>query len=244
MPWQPPPTERAKSLVLVVGLHLLFGALLISGLAADPLRKAAEKVSNLAFVPAPLPVEPPPPPPPEDSASAAKEKAGAADLRAKPAAVVVPTPARLPTRSPLPTSDEAAPDTGSAPSAGAADDRGPGRGAGGNGDGLGGGGSGGTGAGSGSGLGQEARLLTGNLTRGDYRRIRSFGSLRGEAVLGIEVGASGRVVRCSPVNGSGNPALDQELCRLLERTRWEPARDRAGRPVSASLRYVATWDRD
>jgi TonB family protein len=62
--------------------------------------------------------------------------------------------------------------------------------------------------------------------------------------LGIDVGSDGRLLRCLTVSSSGNPALDGELCRLLERTRWEPARDRAGRPVTVSLRYVATWDRD
>lgn len=243
MPWQPSRSDRGKSLALVAGLHLLLGAALISGLAGDPLRRSVEKATNLAFEPAPLPLQPDPPPP-DDRASAAKEKAGAADLRARPAAVVLPPPARVPTRNPLPTSDEAAPDTGSAASAGAAADRGPGRGAGGSGDGTGGGGSGGTGAGSGSGIGQEARLVSGNLTRSDYRRIRSYGSLRGEAVLGIEVGPNGRVIRCSTVSGSGNPGLDFELCRLLARTLWDPARDRSGQPTTVALRYVATWDRD
>jgi outer membrane biosynthesis protein TonB len=93
-------------------------------------------------------------------------------------------------------------------------------------------------------LGQDARLLSGNLTRSDYRRIRSFGSPRGQAVLGIEVSADGRLVRCLPIAGSGNPALDAELCRLLQRTGWEPARDDSGRPVSAALRYIATWERN
>ena len=71
-----------------------------------------------------------------------------------------------------------------------------------------------------------------------------FGAPRGQAVLAIEVGADGRLTRCLPFASSGNAELDQELCRLLGRTRWEPARDRAGRPIPVALRYVATWNRD
>jgi protein TonB len=63
-------------------------------------------------------------------------------------------------------------------------------------------------------------------------------------VLAIDVGADGRITRCLPFSSSGNPALDAELCRLLGRTRWEPARNRAGAPVPVALRYVATWDRN
>lgn len=243
MPWHPPRNDRTKSLLLVVGLHLFLGAALVNGLAGDPLRQVTEGITAIDFLPAPVLPEPEPPPPPDESASAAREEAGAADLKAKPATVVLPPVARVPTRNPLPTADEVAPEKGTAPSAGAAAERGPGRGAGGSGDGTGGGGSGGAGSGTGSGLGQEARLVAGNLTRRDYRRIRGFGLLEGRAVLGIEVSAAGRVTRCTPVSGSGNSALDDELCRLLGRTTWEPARDRSGQPVSVSLRYVATWNR-
>lgn len=243
MPWRPPRNDRAKSIALVAGLHLLLGAALLTGLAADPLRKASESLATFDVLPPPPPPEPEAPPRPD--APAAEKEAGAPDLDARPAPVVLPPPpVPLPTTNPLPTADDSAPDTAAAPSAGAAAQPGPGRGAGGSGDGLGGGGSGGSGSGSGSGLGAEARLLSGNLTRGDYRRIRAFGSPRGQAVLGIEVGASGRLTRCQAVSSSGNPALDAELCRLLERTRWAPARDRAGRPVPVTLRYVATWDRN
>jgi periplasmic protein TonB len=246
MPWNPPRNDRGKALALVAGLHVLLGAGLISGLAGEPLEEMTERIEALDLT---LPEQPPkpepPPPPPDESEAAPEEEAGAVDLEAKPAPVVLPPPPQpLPTRNPLPTADEAAPDTGRDPSAGAGSEAGPGRGAGGEGDGTGGGGTGGTGTGSGSGLGSEARLLSGNLTRSDYRRIRNFGSPRGQAVLAIEVGPTGRLTRCRALSGSGSAALDEELCRLLGRTRWEPARDRSGRPVPVSLRYVATWDRD
>jgi protein TonB len=156
--------------------------------------------------------------------------------------VVQPKPeVRLAVPPTLPTADETAPVTSTAPSAGAGREAGPGRGASGSGDGTRGGGTGGSGAGGG--LGSGARLLSGNLARGDYRRIRGFGAPRGSAVLAIDVSADGRMTRCLTFTSSGNPALDGELCRLLARTRWEPARDRSGNAVPVALRYVASWDR-
>jgi protein TonB len=242
MPWQPPRTDKAKSVALVAGFHLALGFVLISGLAGDRIAAPDDQAISLIDIPPPITPPEPPPPPPEESPAAARDEAGAVDLAAAPAPVVVPPPKLpLPTRNPLPTADDSAPVTGSAPSAGAGTTRGEGRGAGGTGDGLGGGG---TGAGSGGGLGLEARLVSGNLTRRDYRRIRGFGSTAGRATLAIEVGPNGRVSRCMPLASSGDTTLDAELCRLLGRTSWEPARDLAGRPVSVSLRYVATWDRD
>lgn len=242
MPWQPPRTDRTKSLALVLLLHAGLGAGLIWGLAGEPLRQASEALTTFDVLP------PPPPPPPEpvrEEESAAEREAGEPDLLAKPAPVVVPPPpVRLPVPPPLPTADDSAPVTGTAPSAGAGQVDGSGRGANGTGDGTGGGGSGGSGAGAGGGLGSEARLLSGNLTRRDYRLIRGFGAPRGQAVLAIEVNAQGRLTRCLPFASSGNPALDGELCRLLSRTRWSPARDRDGRAVPVALRYVARWDRD
>jgi protein TonB len=243
MPWQPQGQgrDRTKALALVAVLHLALGAALITGLAGEPLRRSVEALNTFDV---PLPEPPPPPPPPISQQDAAAEReAGAPDLDARPAPVVQPKPeVRLPVPPTLPTADETAPVTAAAPSAGAGREAGPGRGAGGSGDGTGGGGPGGSG--TGGGLGSGARLLSGNLSRGDYRRIRGYGAPRGSAVLALDISAEGRLTRCLPFSSSGNSALDDELCRLLARTRWDPARDRAGSAVPVALRYVATWDRN
>ncbi|GAA4024065.1 hypothetical protein GCM10022280_26110 [Sphingomonas swuensis] len=242
MPWQRSRNDRLKSAVLVVGVHAAIGLALLSGLAGEPLRRATDALVTIDVAPPPPPPEPPLP---QQPAEAAREAAGSPDLEARPAPVVLPPPpVRLPLPTPLPTAEDRAPDTAAAPSAGAAPVDGPGRGADGSGDGTGGGGSGGAGAGGGGVIASGARLLSGNLTRRDYRRIRSFGSPRGEAVLALTVSAEGSLLQCLPLTGSGNPSLDAELCRLLARTRWDPARDGQGRAVPAALRYVATWNRD
>ena len=242
MPYVRSKADRGKAAALVVAFHAALGLALVTGLAGETVRRASDSLPTFDVL-----SEPPEEKPPvaTDSAAAPEDEAAAPNLRAAPAPIVASPPCvPLPSPSPLPVSEQNAPAQGSDPQPGAAAEAGPGTGAGGSGEGFGGGGTGGTGSGSGAGLGSEARLLSGNLTRRDYRRIRSFGSPRGQAVLGITVGRDGRLTGCMPIASSGNPDLDRELCTLLGRTRWAPALDRAGEPVSVALRYVATWDRD
>jgi protein TonB len=240
MPWHPQKKDRKKALALVLLLHLALGAALLHGLAGEPLRQTSQALTTFDVR---LPDSLTPPAPARDEKAAIAREAGSTDLEALPAAIVQP-PRRVKLARPplLRTADEAATRTGQAPSAAAGTEAGVGRGAGPGGDGTGGGGSGGSGAG-GLGTGSEARLISGNLSRRDYRQIREFGAPRGQAVLAIEVGPDGRLASCQPASSSGNPALDYELCRLLARTRWQPARDREGRAIPVTLRYVATWDR-
>ena len=244
MPWHPHRGNRKRAVGLTAAIHIVLGAVLILGLGARGAREAKESLAVFDVAPPPMPLSEPEPPAPAEQA--AKEEAGAADLRARPAPTLAPRPAvRLPVKAPLARASETAPIPGRDANAGAGLVAGEGRGAGGSGDGTGGGGQGGSGGGGGGGgPAEEARLLSGNLTRSDYRRIRMLGSTRGEATLAIEVSAEGRLTRCLALRGSGNPALDAELCALLTRTRWSPARNSAGAPVTVALRYVATWQRD
>jgi protein TonB len=228
---------------MVAVLHLALGAALLFGLAGDALR---EEDRDLAVFDLPLPPPPPitPDPPPEREAAAARQAAGAPDLKAKPAPVVAPKPrVRLKRPSPVRTSDERAPQERADRSAGAAARPGPGRGAGGTGDGFGGGGSGGLGAGSGSGLASPPRLLGGNRGRLPSSLLRAAGIPQGQASLLLTIAATGRVSDCRVTAGSGSAALDGELCRImLTQSRWEPARDRSGSPVTVQIGYTSTWD--
>lgn len=238
MPYARSKADRNRAVALVVLVHAALALVVLAGPSPPATQPVVERLRTFD-------VQQDAPPPEEQQPlpeQAAPENQGAPAREARPAPVVVPAPALpLPVRSDMAVADETAPADGSDRTAGAADQPGAGQGTGGAGSGFGGGGSGGDGAGA---LGANARLLSGNLTRRDYRRIRSFGSPAGRAVLAITVGAEGRPTACAPLVGSGNPSLDEELCRLLGRTRWSPALDRSGRPVTVTLRYVATWDRD
>jgi protein TonB len=228
----PTRSDRLKAIAGVVGVHLAIGALILSGSRVVP-GSARQSVTQLIDIA--LPPPPPPPPPQPRPAHAAEREQGAAGRKAEPSPVVAP-PSPIPAQSPLPAAPLAG--TGSASSAGAAAS-GSGTGAGGTGSGRGGGGTGG------SGIGEDARLLSGGLTRRDYRRLRALGASTGQAVLAILVGPNGRVAQCSTRQSSGNPALDAELCAIMQpRMVWAPARDRSGRPLSVGIYYTATWSRD
>lgn len=244
MPYARSRSDKGKAAALVALLHAGLGAVFLWGLAGGSARNAVEALKSFNVLPPPSP--PSQEPPPSHASSAAKEEAAPPDLRAKPAPVVVPPPAvPLPLPSPIAIADERAPVEGTERSAGAAAVAGPGTGAGGEGSGFGGGGPGGRGLGNGGGLGTGARLLSGNLSRRDYRHLRSFGVPSGRATLALTVTPSGRLAACTPIKGSGSAELDAELCALLMgRSRWAPAIDRRGEPVTVQLRYTAVWNRD
>nr|WP_294170211.1 hypothetical protein [uncultured Sphingomonas sp.] len=249
MPYQRHKADRKKAMVMVAALHAALGAALVLGLAGAPVQQVADPLRNSKLI-EPLNLEPPPPPPPpppRESAPAPRDEAAPPNLRARPAPIVAPAPLRpLPVRSPVRTSERRAPVEGADRSAGAAAVAGPGTGAGGSGDGFGGGGLGGEGGGggTGTGTGSAPRLLGGNSARVSQRLLQQFADNRGEALLALTIGAHGRVTACAPIRGSGNADLDVELCRLmLSRSRWVPALDGSGRPISAQLQYTATWNR-
>ena len=244
MAYRADPRDRAKSLAMVVVLHAGLGAALVFGLAGDKVREVAESLKSFDVRELPPPPEPEPPPK-DESDSAQKDQAAPPDLRAKPAPVVAPKPPHpLPVPSPVRTSDERAPIEGADRSAGAAAVAGPGSGAGGSGSGsgFGGGGSGGAGSGTG-GLGREARYVPGSArSRLPHSIIMTAPSPTGRLPLRLSITPQGRVGSCVPLSTSGSTRLDAELCRSVSaHSRWVPATDRSGRPITVELVFNATW---
>ena len=210
-------------------VYAAMGALLLIRQDAPPIRHQSPPPVLIDIAPQR------PPPPVEPRAGRTRADEGAAGKKADPTPVVAP-PARIPVPTPLPAAPVAG--TGNAANAGTAQS-GAGPGAGGSGNGRGGGGNGG-------GIGTLARLISGGLTRSDYRSIRSIarGASAGRARLALIVGPDGQVARCSIANSSGNSDVDAALCAIVQpRMRWVPARDTAGNPISVGVHYVATWQR-
>ena len=80
------------------------------------------------------------------------------------------------------------------------------------------------------------------LVQSDYpeeaKRLRVGGDVR---VL-LTLGADGRARKCEVRNSSGQPSLDGATCAIaLERIRYRPARDAAGRPVEDVDFYEIEW---
>ncbi|WP_114229136.1 MULTISPECIES: hypothetical protein [Sphingomonas] len=239
MPYRTDRRDRAKSLGLVLGVHLALGLALIAGLRGPALIRAARDQLTTFDVAPPPPT--PLPPPARETQAAPKEAEGATDLAAKPAPVILPVPPR-PLPTPLPVAREPAPVTGRDQSSGAGLQSGTGNGAGANGAGIGGGGNGGQGDGVGRGTG--ARWLGGGLARPDYRVIRSYDVPAGSAAYAIRVDASGRATDCRARQSSGDSELDAVICQMLvPRLRFAPARDSAGRPRPDEITYIANWSR-
>ncbi|QNM82718.1 hypothetical protein H8M03_12110 [Sphingomonas sabuli] len=217
--------DKWKAVAAVLAVHAVLGALIVSGLNVDMVRKTIERMQAIDIRLDPPPPEPPPPP----VVTEAKAPKPEGETGRKPTEIVAPK-AKLPTPQPVVAAPVAG--TGFASSTGSGTSgTGPGAGAGGNGP-----GGGGTGAGN-----TPARLVR-NLTRGDYRQLTGGRMPAGQAGLAIAVGPSGRVESCRVEYSSGDPAIDAGLCPLVRsRLFFEPARDVTGRPIGYMTKYAARW---
>lgn len=233
---EPSRPDKAKAITAVAAVYaaIISAVLLMPG--DSPLRVGGNQPTVLIDVKE----LPEPQPPPKEQPGKAEEEEGAAGKKAESTPVVAPKPViEVPAKPPIVAAPIAG--TGSAATAGAAT-TGTGPGAGGSGTGRGGGGSGG---GGGAGIGSEAKLLGGNSARLPSSLLRGFASDRGYGYLLLTISEVGRVADCSVLQTTGNDDVDQALCRLMIRqSRWEPARDKQGEPVSVKLRYTATWTKN
>ena len=268
MPYAIDRTDRTNAAVMVVLVHLVMSFVLVSGLRVGPADIFADALKSFEVLdqvpPEPDEEIPPPPlleipPPPEAPvlpfallqtlpkltlASAAEDAPAPPNVESEPAPVIAPTPiVPLPVQSPVRTAEVSAPSQGVDRAAGAAAVAGPGTGAGGTGTGFGGGGSGGLGGGGGGGLGREASYIPGSARARLARSvIRSAPYRVGRLPLRLSITPAGRVGSCVPLASSGSPLLDSELCRsVAANSRWIPAADSAGRPVTVELVFQATW---
>lgn len=217
-----------------VAINAALGAAFIAGIAIRA-EQRGESITEMFDVSLP----PPPPPPeiePQPKEDAADKPEGAAGKKAE-ASPVVALPAPIPKPSPVVAAPT--PAQGSAARSGAATS-GTGPGAGGSGTGAGGGGSGG-----GGGIGAEARLLGGNRARMPRTLLQGIPQDGGFAHLLLSVGSAGRVGNCRVTTSSGYPGIDAALCDVMvNRSRWKPARDRQGNPITVQVRYTATWSKN
>ncbi|HEX9931843.1 MAG TPA: energy transducer TonB, partial [Allosphingosinicella sp.] len=138
--------------------------------------------------------------------------------------------------------------TGSAPTQGSAPVRGPGTGSGGvgtgtgsgaGGDGPGGGGEGGYGDGRGL---SPPRWRRGRLRDSDYPPGLGEAGIYGRVHIRYVVETDGSVSNCTITRSSGSDMLDRTTCDLIEqRFRYDPARDRYGRPIRSNLIESYEW---
>lgn len=221
--------DRWKAVAAVLLVHVGLGAVILTGLNVDTVRRAVERMQTFNLD-APKPPPDPPPPPPKQQ----QQDSAGAPAAPKASPVAAPEP-----EIELPANQEIVaapvPGTGSSSSSGQGG-VGSGSGAGGTGTGV--------GSGSGSGGGNTPARLVRNISRGDYRALTGGRMSAGRAGVAIRVNASGRVDSCRVEHSSGDAAIDSGLCPLLaSRLRFEPARNAQGQPIAFFTHYMATWGR-
>ena len=224
--FQTDPHDRARSAAATVVIHVALGTAFLTGLAIKSERRTEDSLKTFDVE------QPIPPPPVTELRAPAQGAPGPAGKKADPSPIVAP-PARLPVPQPIAAAPVAG--AGSSANAGAAAN-GSGTGAGGSGTGRGGGGGG---------IGTEARLLSGNRSRLPRALLRPFAASRGYAHLFLTIDERGLVVNCAVMQGTGSAAVDDALCQVMTgQSRWIPARDTTGRPITVGVRYTATWSKD
>jgi len=217
--------EAALGYALITGLHVVRGL------------PAPDALQVIGIVPTPPPPPPKPKPPPKPRTRSPEGAASPPNLKATPTEIVRPPPPPIVFPPPPPIAAAPIAGIGAAPSAGAAPVPGPGTGAGGEGNGTGSGtGGNGTGAGGGAGRGTPPRQIHGRIKDKDYPESAKAAGAQGVVWVRFTVMVDGRAANCRVLRSSGNAAIDETTCRLIqERFRYKPAKDERGRPVQADL---------
>jgi len=91
-------------------------------------------------------------------------------------------------------------------------------------------------------LTRRARQRSGSISDADYPPSAISAGQSGKVVARFRVLANGRPADCHTVVPSGHTILDRTTCALLmERFRFEPALDGAGKPVPSIVIRTVTW---
>lgn len=86
-----------------------------------------------------------------------------------------------------------------------------------------------------------ARQTGGSISDADYPQSAIRAEAQGTTSVTIQVGANGRVTGCNVTGSSGNGALDQTACSLIQRRfRYAPATQN-GQPVASTTSRRITW---
>ena len=220
--------DQAKAIAAVIVVHLALAAIILTGLNVRTVKQAVEQLTTVNIVrPPPPPVQPPPKPVPRPQA--AKKPEGPAARKAEPAPVVAPEPKLRVPSSVLAAKVAGA---GSAATSGATAS-GSGTGAGGFGNGTGGGGDT-------SGFTPARRIS--KIPNREYQRLAATGMPSGSVGVTVRVNIDGSVSNCRVARSSGDGSIDALMCQLtLQFIRFDPARDRSGRPVAEDVTFFPNW---
>jgi len=231
-----PRPVRLAALAAAALLHLVVAVLLVRAFAPDFTAAVAERVLSTFTVtvttPPPTPV---PTPAPQAKAPQPQGAAAEAGRKASPREAAAPRPRIVIAKVPAPpVAGSGADDRAGAAAAGA------GTGAGGSGNGTGGGAPG---NGTGGGGGAKAVKIAGDINSArDYPIASREQRLGDHVVIWLTVAIDGRPSACKVARPSRDPTAGSITCRLaMDRFRFRPALDPAGKPVVSTYGWQQRW---
>ena len=212
-------SNRTVAIIIVAILHVLLGYALISGLAYNVVKKAAEdlKTFDVEDEPPP-PEEEPPPPPPENVPETPPPPVVSppplvrSNVQTPPiqTAPVAPPVVITPRATPAPPAPPAPPPPPPAPR-----------------------------------VSQAAKArgsLPGLFSTDDYPQDAIRNEQQGTTAVRLTIDGNGRVSACSVTSSSGSSSLDNATCRIIRaRARYTPAKDQNGQPISDSDTARIRW---
>lgn len=209
-------SNRTAAIVVVALIHILLGYALVSGLAYNVVKQAAEDLKTFDVEEEPPPPEEEPPPPEETP-----QETPPPPIASPPPLVRVPqqeSPVQAtPNPPPNPPITYTAPPRPPAPPAPPPPVQ-----------------------------RSEPKSATGNLQglfrSDDYPQAAIEREDQGTTRVSLTIGTTGRVTGCSVTGSSGSRALDNATCNIIRsRARFTPAMDSSGNPTTGSYSQSITW---
>lgn len=221
------------AIIIVALLHALIGYAFVTGLATKAIEYIKEDLKTFDVEEPPPPEEEPPPPPPDQPQPTSPPPVTAPPMQRamqSPNPIVAQQPVERPVFSEqpavreepvrdLPPQTRTCPDGSTVLATAACPTPPPPR--------------------------QEARpaqLRSGSITDDDYPPAALRAEAQGTTTARFTIGTDGRVTSCTVTGSSGNSALDNTTCNLIQRRfRFRPAQDTNGNPVSETKTQRIVW---
>lgn len=215
-------SNRTAAIIIVALIHIALGYALVTGLAYNVLKKAAEDLKTFDVEEEPPPPPDEPPPPPDQNTPPPPQIVAPPSIIQAPiqAPVMVTTPVITPV---VITPRAEAPTTKSCPggmTVAVSQACPP--------------------------VKSQAARAKGNLlslfSDDDYPQSAIRNEEQGTTAVRLSIGTDGRVSDCAITASSGSSALDTATCNILRRrARFTPAQDQEGNPVSDSYSQRIRW---
>lgn len=206
-------SNRTVAAIIVAILHVILGYALVTGLAYNVIKKAANDLKTFDVTePPPPPEEKPPPPEKPNTPPPPQIVAPPPMVRMQTVAPqiqtvsIAPPPVITPTARPAPPAPPAPPPPVKREGA------------------------------------RAKGSLVGLFSSDDYPNSALSANEQGTTAVRLTIGTDGRVAGCDITSSSGSSALDSATCTILRRrARFTPAVDSNGAPTTDTYAQRITW---